>query len=40
MEKLELSMEEKEELKMAMEETEKFAEEIFEIYQQAFKELT
>ena len=40
MEKFEFSMKYKEELKNIMKETEEFAEEIFKIYQQAFKELT
>lgn len=40
MENIELSIEYKEELKNIMKETEEFAEEIFEIYQQAFEKLT
>ena len=40
MENIELSIEYKEELENMMKEAEKFAEEIFEVYQQAFEKLT
>lgn len=40
MENIELSIEYKEELENIMKEAKEFAEEIFEIYQQAFEELT